>query len=228
MQIRLLLLVITSLSAGLLYGQDTVQFKAPIISPSIHWDYGKTATTWTAFESKTELGFNLMILDRYELVTELGRATLNPNQGFKNIRYEVDGQYLRVGLGYLGYIDPKNRIGLRVMYGQSQFEDSGAVLIDSESNYNLPYERAFARTDLMASWGEVVIVSQRYVTLKKSASPDAWINRVASIGALFRYRQLLASSDTDNIPPYYAIPGYGRATSDQLVAFNVFLRIMIF
>ena len=78
-----LLPVIFSFTLLTVYGQesDSVEVgKKPII-PRIYWDYGKTALAWSNFETKTELGLELLFFEKIQLIGEIGIATINPWRG---------------------------------------------------------------------------------------------------------------------------------------------------
>jgi hypothetical protein len=224
--IRALFVCISLLTTLSTIAQDTTHFRPKLISPQLYWDYGKTATYWTNFESKTELGLGLLILDNYELSAEYGFATLHPDNAFENIDYTVDGSYYRIGMGYMGNVDPKNRIGLEFRYASGQFEDHGTIQYITNSGYNDPYVSNFSRPGLNANWMELNLVTQRYLVLKKS-EPEHWLNKKLSIGVKFRYRKKLSATKLDEIPDYYAIPGFGRATAKSLLAVNFFLKLNI-
>lgn len=210
----------------ILLGQDTTVFRTRSISPILYWDYGKTATYWTSFEQKNEFGTGVLILDKIELISEYGFSTLAPSNAFENIDYKITGNYWRAGMGYMGYVDPKNRIGLGFMYASSTFEDEGLIKYITESGFYSPYERDFKRTDLKASWTELNLTTQRYLTLNKS-KPEHWSNYIFSLGLKVRYRKLLSASQIDSDPDYYAIPGFGRSTTQNVMAVNLFLKLTI-
>jgi hypothetical protein len=221
--LRPLFAIISLMIGTVLLGQDTTYYQPKVISPYIYWDYGKTATLWTHFENKTELGAGIVLFEKLDLAGEYGLATLNPQNAFENIDYSVQGTYLRLGLGYLASLDPKNKIGFEVRYAQSKFEDAGDLVYGTNSGFNSNYERSFNRDELEANWTEVNLVSQRFLTLlKKSAEHRA--NRLLSIGIKIRYRMLNSASKAESLPPIYAIPGYGRADTNSIVAVNIFLK----
>ena len=220
--------IISLLLSIVAQAQDTTTFRAPVISPQVYWDYGKTLSLWTDFEQKTEVGLSLLIIDHIELIGEYGQGKLTPRDAFKNIDYQVDGTYYRAGIGYMVYIDPSNRLGLELKYGKGSFSDQGTIHVATSSDYNPDFERTFSRNNLEATWGEFNISTQRYVNLNKEQPPQAWINRLVSIGAIFRYRWKLSDSDVEDLPDYYAIPGYGRASADNLPAVNFFIRFSLF
>jgi hypothetical protein len=218
------LFAITSLMATTaLAAQDTTIYKRKLLTPQLYWDYGKTATLWTNFEKKTEIGAGVLLFERIDLSAEYGLATLNPRNAFENIDYTAKGSYFRLGIGYLASIDPRNKLGLEARYAFANYQDSGDIVYATTSGYNTDYLRNFSREDFEATWTEINLVSQRYLTLIKS-TPEHWANRLLSIGLKIRYRMLISSSKTETIPPIYAIPGYGRAESNNLTALNFFIR----
>ena len=222
-----LLVTISALISLSSLGQDTTTFRAQVVSPQIYWDYGKTMTLWTDFEQKTEFGMSLLLFDHIELIGEYGKGKLTPREAFQNIDYTVEGSYYRLGIGYMVYIDPSNRLGLELKYGKGNFQDYGNIYYRTVSDYNPDYQRSFARNDLSASWGEFNITSQRYLILNQNQSPQAWINRLISMGVILRYRWKLNDTDIDELPDYYAIPGYGRASASNLPAINFFIKFSL-
>ena len=220
---RLLLAIISIVNVLVAEGQDTTVYKQRVITPYIYWDYGKTATLWTSFEQKSELGAGLLLFQKIKLSGEYGTSNLNPRRAFENIDYEVKGSYYRMGLGYIGFLDPKNRIGLEVLYASSDFTDRGIIQYITDEGFNDSYQRVFERANLTANWTEFNLVSQRYITLDKN-DQEAWLNKLLAFGVKIRYRMLINATNVESIPDYYAIPGYGRANTSNIIALNLFLR----
>ncbi len=209
------------------YTSDTIEDDVPgykkLFIPRLYVDYGKVLTLWTDFESKTELGTELLLMEKLQLILEAGIWDLDPNDAFANLDYQVEGQYARVGVGYLGSIDDANKIGLGLRYGQSSFKDQGIITIESQSGLNQDFESSFSRDNLNARWMEITLNSERYIQFNKEIK-DAAINRLFSWGILFRYRIMLDYTQFDEID-VYSIPGYGRSFDRSFPALNFFLKI---
>ncbi len=222
-----LLPVLFSLIAVAVQGQnDTVEVHRKPFTPRLYWDYGKTALSWSNFETKTEFGLEILLFERIQLIGEGGTATLKPEKAFQNVEYTSQGQYFRIGAGYLANLSAKDRIGIGVRYGISNFEDEGLVSIDFQSDLNDVYTSQFNRKDLNASWYEIVLNSERKVHLNRS-NPESILNDIFHIGFLFRYRVLIEYTDQQPID-IYTIPGYGRTLDKRLPAINLFLKVNLF
>jgi hypothetical protein len=204
---------------------DSIQRKKPV-SIGINWDYGKTALVMSNFETKHEIGLELRFFEKIQLVVEAGRAELTPPNAFLNADYFSSGDYMRVGAGYFTKLDERNQIGLGLRYGVSTFQDEVTINIESRSGFNDSYLRNEIREDLNANWFEVVMTSERSMMLNKG-NPDAFINKLFSIGFLFRFRVLLDYTSFEPVD-VYAIPGYGRSFDRRMPALNLFLRVNLF
>ena len=75
----------------------------------------------------------------------------------------------------------------------------------------------------MAKWIELVINSEKKITLNKN-NPDAKINDLVSLGLMIRYKILLDHPELEPIQ-VFAIPGYGRTVNPRILAFNLFLKV---
>ena len=67
-----------------------------------------------------------------------------PNNLYKNIDYQSEGRFYRLGIGYLAYLDEVNRLGLGMRYAESSFKDEGVIFINSET-INSPMRNNFER-----------------------------------------------------------------------------------
>ena len=103
------------------------------VTPAIFLDYGKLLTIATDFETKYEGGIELLFWERFPLIIEVGVATLTPEGAYSNGTYESEGVYYRIGAGYLGSINPKNKVGISARYGISNFDENGRISIESPS-----------------------------------------------------------------------------------------------
>ncbi len=196
-------------------------YRTPFVA-RIYVDYGKLLLYWTDFESKAEAGVEFLLSERYQLILEAGSAVLTPD-AFNNATYRSEGQYARIGIGYLGSIDDRNKIGLGLRYGQSFFEDEVNISIPSNSGLNDEFTRNIIRNDLSANWMEVVLNSERKITFDKDNS-DARINSLLSWGLLVRYR-ILFSYDAFEGVDVYSIPGFGRSFDQNFPAVNFFIKV---
>lgn len=229
MQVPRLLFVIfsiVSLGAGAQSTVDTVGIKPKLATVYLYWDYGKTALLWTDFEKKTEFGLDLRIREKIQLIGEFGSADLKPREAFQNVSYEVSGSYWRVGAGLIGDIDPLNKIGIGMRYGQSTANDRAAYLIQTDPGNSGTVSGVLSRQNIKAHWMEIVLDSEKKLMLNKK-NPEAMINDRFAIGVNARYRILLDYAEQENID-IYTIPGYGRSSGDRILAVNLFLKVRIF
>lgn len=191
--------------------------------PSIYLDYGKLLTLPTNFESKVEVGAQILIAEKIPFIVEVGTATLTPESAYANGSYESSGNYFRVGTGIVSAIDAKNNIGLSFRYASSTFDESGEYTIESESGKQDDYNQIIDRKDLYATWYEAVLFSERKIIFKNSEGDERNWNPL-SFGFNFRLR-ILSSYDSFEPVDTYAIPGYGRSFDKVVPAMNLFLKV---
>ncbi len=188
----------------------------------IYWDYGQTLMLWQVHSQKHEGGLEWLLFDKMQIFIETGYMNVNSNIIYKNIDYLSEGYFYRLGLGYLGYLDEINRIGLGVRFAQSKFKDEGVIYINSET-INSPMRDNFKRSELGATWIEIVLNSEKQLKLRKEV-PKSHLNKLFSIGIMIRYKILL------DYPVYqpievFSVPGYGRLLNKRTLGFNLFLKI---
>ncbi len=206
-----LVLIVSSLS---LHAQDadTVEVKKVRISLGFALDYGKILTLPSKFETKAEVAFDITIMSKFQILVEIGYASLTPQDAINNGTYNSAGLYYRAGLTYGGEILPKNFLSFGVLYGLSNFEDSGTVLI--KSTIWEDFNSTFERNDLTASWYEILIISEQRIR-----------NNLA-LGVKFRWRNL--TNFTNNYEPeVLAIPGYGRTFNNSIPAVNLYVKFLL-
>ena len=187
-------------------------------------DYGKPAVSFLSGETRYEGGLNLLFFDHYSLIGEYGFADLHPENGLQNGDYFSEGNYFRVGGGYLNNIGPKSKLGLSVRYGQSTFTD--IYYTYQTSSIQNDTEIVNGPRNSEARWVEVVLTSESRLIFDR-ANPENKINHLFSLGFHVRLRFL---SSYDRYPVYdtYAIPGYGRTVNNPNPALNLYLRITPF
>ncbi len=194
----------------LVSGQETDSVSAkPKISFDIALDYGKIFTLPSGFEKKMEIAAGITIKDKLQVIGELGYGQLTPDDAIKNGSYESSGIYYRAGLAYGGEIVPKNYLALGFMYGTSNFEDQGTIIIESEVWADNLID--FHHPGLTATWYEIILISERQM------------NDRIFLGSKFRLRKLL-NFNNDYEPEVYSIPGYGRTFDNSIPAFNLFVK----
>lgn len=190
---------------------------------SLHVDYGKPAVSLLSEENKWELGGRFLFYERYYLTGEYGYGLLSPDNAIENGTYQSEGNYWRVGGGYMVPIGLKSRLGLGAMYARSTFTDEGRASIQSSlGNESID----FGSRQGEARWLEIVVTSEGYLRLNKERA-QATINRMFSVGFFLRAR-FLGAYDRHEILDTYAVPGYGRTVNDPQFAANLFLRIHIY
>ncbi len=186
--------------------------KKPGIRIGISIDYGKLFTIPSEFETKAEAGFDLIVKGRVQLIGEIGYADLNPQDAIKNGSYNSKGIYYRGGLAYGGEILPKNFLSMGVLYGISNFEDSGTIVI--RSTLWEDFDSSFERKNISATWFEFVLITEQHI--KKNIA----------LGAKFRLRGF-NNLDQDYDPEVLAVPGYGRTFNNTIPAFNLYVKFML-
>lgn len=182
------------------------------ITPSLYLDYGKLFTIPVDFETKYEGGLELLFIEKFPLILEIGQATLTPEGAYSNGTYQSEGHYYRVGAGYVSQFKPKNKIGLTVRYASSTFSESGRIFIESPSGSQEDFIQNIEREDLKATWYEIVVYSDRK------------LSDLFSIGLNLRLR-ILTSYDEQAPVDVYSIPGYGRSFDQTIPAANFFLKV---
>jgi len=190
----------------------------------MYWDYGQTLMLWQERSQKYEGGLECLLFDKVQIFAEAGFRKIIPNNLYKNIDYQSEGRFYRLGIGYLAYLDEVNRLGLSMRFAESSFKDEGVIFINSET-INSPMRNNFERSDLQATWMEIVLNSEKQLKLKKDAPASYW-NKFFSIGIMIRYKMLL---DYPSYQPIevFSIPGYGRLINKRNLGFNLFLKINI-
>ena len=210
-----LFFIFNLLSAILGYAQgetDSLITSRRFIAPSLYLDYGKLLTILTKVETKYEGGVELLILEKFPMIIEVGRAVLSPEGVYSNGIYESQGMYYRIGTGYTGQFKPKNKIGLTVRYAVSTFDENEKIFIKSISGAQGDFIQVINQTGLSAQWWEVVLYS------------DKQLSNLFSIGLNLRLR-ILHSYDKQEYLDVYAIPGYGRTFDSTIPAVNFFLKV---
>ena len=197
---------------------DTVKIVRKFLTIGPYIDLTKLFTIPTDFETKYELGLELRFSERFSLYGEWGSATTTPEEAYTNGIYESSGTYYRLGLGYVGQLDPKHDIGISFRYGASTFDEDVRIFINSPSEVQGPFNRNVVdRSDLTANWWEVVLYSDQQLLQN---SELFWL------GFNLRLR-ILDSYDAQDVPDVYAIPGYGRSFDKTIPAINFFLKVKI-
>ncbi|MFY0686328.1 MAG: hypothetical protein JXQ90_04135 [Cyclobacteriaceae bacterium] len=202
---------------------DSTVSKTRVLTPRLYLDYGKVLMLWYPESKKYEGGAELMVFERIQLIGEGGYSIYRPDEHIKNMDYSVSGNFFRLGIGYLGNIDPKNKIGLGLRYAMAMIEQEGTATINSTSGFNEPRIQEFENARLKTNWMEIVINSEKKVMLKKN-DPASWLNNRLSLGIMFRYK-ILMEHPTLSPVDLYAIPGYGKTVNKQVFAANLFLKV---
>lgn len=150
------------------------------------------------------------------LVAEAGYSLFAYRNAYKNSEdYEVEGEYIRVGLDYAFSKGAKNQILVGVRYGKSSFGDKGSFIVKSELWEDYTHTlNAEARENSTATWGEVIVGTQTLIL------------RNVYFGWYFRFRKLIDRSEYAPIDIYY-IPGYGKSFNSSIPALNLFLKYKI-
>lgn len=182
------------------------------VIPSLYIDITKLITIPTTFETKYEGGLELLFQEKFPLILEVGKATLTPEGAYANGTYESDGMYYRLGAGYVGALNPKNKIGISARYAIASFNETGRISIKSPTSSQKDVNQDISYPNLKANWYEVVVYS------------DKKLSELFSIGLNLRLR-ILGSYDKQEPVDVYAIPGYGRSFDKTTPAANFFLKV---
>ena len=212
-----------------IYGQEkdsiVIEVPPPLIRPAIYIDYGKIATKLIGWEDKLEGAASLLVLDHYELVGEVGRSVLAPEESYVNGNYSAEGFYYRVGLNFSNSFKNEYRIAFGARYAASNFSDQGVIEIESNTIENA-YNREFGDADLEARWWELVLTSDKKIFFNKEM-PEKWFNNIFTIGFNLRLR-FLVTYDKRTPIDVYSIPGYGKSIDNVTPVVNLFLKAFLF
>jgi hypothetical protein len=192
--------------------KKVIQPKDTIVKPSgfeIAIDYGKLFTLPSDFEIKAEGAIGFSFKEKLQILVEVGYGKLTPQEAIKNGDYTSEGVYARGGIAYGGEIIPKSYVYLGVMYGLSEFEDGGTVLIESEPWED--FDGTFNRTDLSAEWIEFILIT------------ETEFRDNLFLGSKWRIRSLRVF-EHEYDPIVYSIPGYGRSFDNSIPAINLYVK----
>jgi hypothetical protein len=153
---------------------------------------------------------------RYHLVTEIGRAAVNPVTP-ESYNYTASGFYQRLGVDY-NFLKGDDMVFGGIRYAYSRYTDQFTnIVVDHPyfRNQTLDYPTPPSR-NITAHWAELTggvrarLVGQLY------------------IGFIIRYKIpiRLNADNQENLPPYYT-PGYGRAMRSGVPGFNYYISYRI-
>lgn len=194
---------------------DSAGTTRQLFSIGLSTDLGKLLSLPLSFETKYEGALDLTISERYIVLIEVGKATLEPKNAYTNGTYKSSGTYFRLGAGYLTSLDPKHHIGFTFRIGKATFSETGRIFLESPSGIQGEFIQTIDRKSLSASWWEAVIYSDKKVLQN---SDLLWLGLNIRLRALILY-------DNQSAPDIYAIPGYGRSFDKSIPAANFFLKI---
>ncbi len=228
---RLYIYILSSVWWVAVFGQTeapdtTIIENQKLIRPAVYFDYGKLITRLVGYEDKIEGAASLLFLNQYELIGEMGQATLSPAESYTNGNYSAEGTYYRFGGGYLGTFKSNFAIGLGARYGLSKFSDKGFIEIEGGSGIDNSYSKRFERPGLEARWWELVVTSEKKIRLNKD-NLQAWYNDIFAIGFNLRMR-FLVTYDKDSPIDVYSIPGYGKSIDKSTPVVNLFVKVYLF
>jgi hypothetical protein len=196
-------------------GQDSLNVSGRNNLPRlfIMVDYGKLATLPTDFEDKLEGGIGIRIGKHFTPVLYVGSSTLSPGSVIENGRYSSEGWYIRSGIEYYKSLDGKNNLLLGLRYGYTMFSESATYIISSPIFEDVT--GFVERSDLSASWAEVVLGSEMRLGEGKFY-----------VGGYFTLRVLINREEFDPIDTY-SIPGYGRTFDKSIPALQLYLKFAL-
>jgi hypothetical protein len=178
----------------------------------ITFDYLKLLTFAFPEETKLEAGIGFISKINIGVNVEVGYGEKKPEDFYKNADYKVYGYYGRAGLSYYYPFKAGTNFIIGVKYAMSQYQDEAAFSILSSLWDD--YEDYFERTDLEASWVELIIGSE------SSVAGNLYF------GFTFRMRFLI---EADNFSTFevYSVPGYGRTFDNFVPALNLYIKYYI-
>lgn len=176
-----------------------------------YFDYGKAMMMWTSQETKYEFGVQVDFFNKLFLVTEFGYGELVPPDSYTNAGYTSSGNYYRFGVGYKIEKDQKFNFGISGRYARSSFSDQGTVEIISNTGIYDNFSQDFQRSDLSATWYEVVFHSEQRI----------W--KGLYLGMIMRLR-IMDKYDKQAPLDVYSIPGYGRTFDKTVPALNLYVK----
>ncbi|UII24629.1 DUF6048 family protein [Fulvivirga maritima] len=175
-------------------------------------DYGKIITLATDYETKYEGGIAFQMKNKFVLIGHIGQAELNPANAIKNGDYTAKGQFFKAGINYLLPLDNFNYFYVGGRYGMATYDESGSYEVSSTLWPNIT--ESFDRQDLSATWGEVLVGTERKLT-------DYVI-----VGATFAMRFMIEKETFEPVDTY-SIPGYGRGFDSSVPAVNLYLKLSL-
>jgi len=198
---------------------------------SFSLDVGKLAIGQIAnFEDKLAFSGHLLFFGSLQISGEYGRGTINPNDAFENVAYEVDGNYNRFGLDYVKTIKTNNVLAIGFRYGSANFSDRGTIFIPSNSNLSSDFQDTFGRPNQEANWWEFIVSSETKFYKKQLKEDSNLLQKFASnifIGINYRLRFNLKYEVQEDLIDIYTIPGYGRTFDRSTPAINLFIKYRI-
>ncbi len=203
-------ILISALLLGVLFpsfSQDSLSRK---LVPALYVDYGKAVGSLDVNALKLEGSAEVILLDKWQLVTEVGYWDLKPESAIENGSYQVWGNYARYGFGFLPWVSRDSRFGVGVRWANATYTDNVSYTISSDLQ---PADvENFKRIDQSANWYELVAYS------------DKKMNKWLTAGFNFRLRFGLTYEEQTPID-VVTIPGYGRAQDKMVPALNLFVKI---
>ena len=145
---------------------DTLKTPKRIFSGiSVTADIGKLGLGQLVnYEDKQAFSAHLLFMEKIQLSAEYGRGTISPVEAFKNVVYQVEGDYMRFGIDYVTRLKTKNFLSLGLRRASGTYSDMGTITVFSASDLSEDYVRTFSRADQTANWWEIVISSETKLT----------------------------------------------------------------
>ncbi len=211
---RISKLIICGLIIGLslqLSAQDSLKTARPFQS-GLYLDYGKLLQSIDPDVVKWEVGAEVILMGKWQLVGEYGQWDMQPPSAIENGSYQVEGNYQRFGLGYVPFVDTESRIGIGFRYAQAIYSDDVVVTFEPDSGLQGEVTEAYSRDNLEATWYEAVFYS------------DKKLNKRMTVGFTARLRFLQDYDEQESVD-VLIIPGYGNPQGSRNFAVNLFLKI---
>ena len=180
------------------------------------------------YEDKQAFSAHLLFMEKIQLSAEYGRGTISPVEAFKNVVYQVEGDYMRFGIDYVTRLKTKNFLSLGLRRASGTYSDMGTITVFSASDLSEDYVRTFSRADQTANWWEIVISSETKLTDDFTGKEDQMniLHKLLDnfyFGLHFRVRFALDYQVQEGVDTY-TIPGYGRTFDNSVPAVSLYLR----
>ncbi len=141
-----------------------------------------------------------------------GQSFLYFPKAYRNsVKYQVQGKYGYLSIGYLVKYDKKNNLYLSLGFGRSSYEAQGKFII--KSKFALPYTYILNSSNpIYTEWVFLSLGSEKKIF--------SFLNFYS--GFCFQIKKKISRAKHKNSPFVYYIPGYGIAKNRYNMAFKLY------